>query len=90
MNPASQSYGEFPIIHSPVTPRMVRSRTVELAISKGRSSIEIRQSDYEQAKRELTGETDFDRQQSMLYPLSNPQLAFRPGRPNAAVRVFSE
>jgi len=46
---------------------MVRSRTVELALSAGRSSIEIRQRDYEQAKRELTGETDFDRQQSLLY-----------------------
>lgn len=46
---------------------MVRSRTVELAIRAGRSPIEIRQRDYEQAKRELTGETDFDRQQAVLY-----------------------
>lgn len=46
---------------------MVRSRTVELAIRAGRSPIEIRQRDYEQAKRELTGETDFDCQQAVLY-----------------------
>jgi hypothetical protein len=46
---------------------MVRSRTVELAIRAGRTPIEIRQSDYEQAKRELTGESDFDRQQMVLY-----------------------
>ena len=46
---------------------MVRSRTVELAMIAGRSSLEIRQHDYEQAKRELTGETDFDRQQAALY-----------------------
>lgn len=46
---------------------MVRSRTVELAIRAGRSSIEIRQRDYEQAKREVTGETDYDRQQEVLY-----------------------
>lgn len=46
---------------------MVRRRTVELAISAGRSSIEIRQRDYEQAKRELTGETDFGRQHAVLY-----------------------
>ncbi len=46
---------------------MVRRRTVELATSAGRSPIEIRQRDYEQAKRELTGETDFDRQQAVLY-----------------------
>lgn len=51
-----------------VTPEMVRSRTVELAINAGRHSLEISQRDYEQAKRELTGETDFERQQAMLYP----------------------
>lgn len=50
-----------------VTPQMVRSRTVELAMIAGRSSIEIRQRDYEQAKRELTGETDFDRQYAVLH-----------------------
>lgn len=47
---------------------MVRSRTVELALKAGRSSMEIRQRDYEQAKRELTGETDYDRQHAVLYP----------------------
>ena len=46
---------------------MVQSRTVELAIRAGRRSIEIKQSDYEQAKCELTGETDFDRQNATLY-----------------------
>ncbi len=45
---------------------MLRSRTVELAVGAGRSSLEIKQSDYEQAKRELTGETDFNRQQAVL------------------------
>lgn len=51
-----------------VTPDMVRSRTAELALHAGRSSMEINQRDYEQAKRELTGETDFDRQHAVLYP----------------------
>jgi hypothetical protein len=51
-----------------VTPEMVRYRTVELARNAGRSSTEISQLDYEQAKRELTGETDFDLQHAMLYP----------------------
>jgi hypothetical protein len=46
---------------------MVRSMTVELAIRAGRSSFEIKQRDYERAMRELTGETDFDRQQAVLY-----------------------
>jgi hypothetical protein len=50
-----------------VTPHMVRSRTVELAVGAGRHPIEISQRDYEQAKRELTGETDFKRQQAVLY-----------------------
>ena len=52
---------------SHVTPHMVRSRTVELALKAGRSSLEISQRDYERAKRELTGETDFDRQLEVLY-----------------------
>jgi hypothetical protein len=60
--------GEFPTMFPRVTPHMVRSMTVELAIRAGRSSFEIRQRDYEQAMRELTGETDFDRQQAVLYP----------------------
>jgi hypothetical protein len=47
---------------------MVRERTVELAGNAGRSPIEIRQRDYEQAKRELTGETDLDRQHAVIYP----------------------
>lgn len=53
-----------------VTHCMVRARTVELAKIAGRSSMEIRQRDYEQAKRELTGEADFDRQLAVLYPKS--------------------
>ena len=59
---------DLPAMFPQVTPEMVRARTVELAINAGRTSIEIRQRDYEQAKRELTGETDFDRQHSVLYP----------------------
>lgn len=62
------TYGELPTIFPPATPYMVRSRTVEMATRAGRSSLEIRQSDYEQAKRDLTGETDFDRQHAVLYP----------------------
>jgi len=67
MNQKNSSPGEFPSLCPLVTPNMVRCRTVELAVSAGRSPIEIRQSDYEQAKRELTGETDFERQHTVLY-----------------------
>jgi hypothetical protein len=66
--PCRENSDEMTTIPRFVTHEMVRSRTVELAINAGRNSIEIRQADYEQAKRELTGETDFERQQAMLYP----------------------
>jgi len=45
---------------------MVHARTQELVLISGREAHQIRQSDYEQAKRELTGEWDFDRQQTIL------------------------
>ncbi|MGL5017875.1 MAG: hypothetical protein ACRDBP_07065 [Luteolibacter sp.] len=50
----------------PVTREMVYLRTLELASSAGRSPRQIRQLDYERAKRELTGESDFDKQQALL------------------------
>ncbi len=50
----------------PVTREMVYARTIELAALAGRTSYEIRQYDYEQAKRELTGESDFDKQQAVF------------------------
>jgi hypothetical protein len=68
MNSNLSYTSEFPTKLRRVTPEMVRSRTVELALKAGRSSMEIRQHDYEQAKRELTGETDYDRQHAVLYP----------------------
>lgn len=66
----SHSKNLTPPNSSSVTPDMVQSRTVELAINAGRSSLEFRQSDYEQAKRELTGEKDLNRQLAILYPNS--------------------
>lgn len=48
------------------TREMVRCRTLELAAIAGRAPHQIKQVDYEQAKRELTGETDLDRQQAVL------------------------
>lgn len=71
MNVKFQNFSDsvgYPAIFQPVTPYMVRTRTVELANRAGRSPIEIRQSDYERAKHELTGETDLDRQQAALHP----------------------
>jgi hypothetical protein len=53
------------VTHS-ITRQMVHDRTLELASIDGRNSHQIKQVDYEQAKRELTGESDFNRQQQIL------------------------
>ena len=49
-----------------VTRKMVRTRAVELAGINGRSAKEVSKSDWEQAKRELTGEPDMDPKEAML------------------------
>jgi hypothetical protein len=41
-----------------VTRKMVRERAIELAVINGRSAQEVSKSDWEQAKRELTGEPE--------------------------------
>jgi len=48
------------------TREMVQTRARELALAAGRIAPHMSQEDYEQAKRELTGETDGDRQQAVL------------------------
>lgn len=45
---------------------MVHRRASEIAGISGRLPMSVSQSDYEQAKRELTGERDFERQQVAL------------------------
>lgn len=54
------------ILVRPVTREMVYARTIDLAKSAGRNSHQIKQMDYERAKRELTGESNFDKQQAVL------------------------
>jgi hypothetical protein len=49
-----------------VTRKMVRERAVELAIISGRSAHEASKSDWEQAKRELTGGSDMDPKTAVL------------------------
>jgi hypothetical protein len=49
-----------------VTHAMVRQRAVELAIIDGRAAQEVSQSDWEQAKRELTGGSDMDPKEALL------------------------
>ncbi|MDB4793694.1 hypothetical protein OAG63_01530 [Methylacidiphilales bacterium] len=49
-----------------VTNKMVRERAVELAVIDGRTAQEISKSDWEQAKRELTGGSDMDPKEALL------------------------
>ena len=49
-----------------VTRKMVRERAVELAVINGRPAQDVSKSDWEQAKRELTGETDIDPKEAVL------------------------
>ncbi len=49
-----------------VTHKMVRERAVELAIIDGRTAQEVSKSDWEQAKRELTGGSDMDPNEALL------------------------
>ena len=58
------------IIHSTgigtVTRKMVRERATELALINGRSVQDVSVADWEQAKRELTGEPDLDPKEALL------------------------
>jgi len=49
-----------------VTRKMVQERAVELAVINGRTTQEVSQSDREQAKRELTGDSDLDLNDAVL------------------------
>jgi len=49
-----------------VTRKMVRERAAELAVINGRSMQDVSKSDWEQAKRELTGEPDADPKEAVL------------------------
>lgn len=50
----------------PVTREMVNTRARALTLLAGYAAPHVRQADYEQAKRELTGESDIDRQNAVL------------------------
>lgn len=49
-----------------VTRKMVRERAAELAVINGRSAQEASRSDWDQAKRELTGEPEMDPKEIIL------------------------
>src|SRR5271166_3150839 len=75
-----------------VTRKMVRERAVELAVINGRPAQEASKSDWEQAKRELTGEPDTDPKEAILEaapeserwdPLPGSEGRQRPTAPSA-------
>jgi hypothetical protein len=49
-----------------VTRKMVKERAAELAVINGRSAQDVSKSDWEQAKRELTGKSDTDVKEATL------------------------
>jgi hypothetical protein len=49
-----------------VTRKMLRERAGEIAVINGRSALHISKSDWEQAKRELTGQSDVDPKEAEL------------------------
>jgi hypothetical protein len=49
-----------------VTRERVYARTRELAVRAGRPALQVSQSDYEQARLELTGEVEMGRQEAVL------------------------
>jgi len=51
---------------SPVTREMVQARARACALAAGRAPPQVAQIDYERAKRELTGSSDWARQEAML------------------------
>ncbi len=57
-----------PVANPPTRPtrRQVHQRTGQLANLDGRAPWEIRHADYLKARCELTGETDFQRQEFLL------------------------
>jgi len=57
-----------------VTREMVQARAVELAEINGHSAQDVSKSDWEQARRELTGEPDEDPRQAILDSLPETEL----------------
>ncbi len=63
----------------PATRAQVDARAHALAVLAGRVPPYVTQADYQQAKRELTGESDLERQNAVL-DASPPAVAAAPAR----------
>jgi len=69
-----------------VTREDVHVRARELALIDGRTPSDVSQAEYEQAKRELTGESDLARQEAVLDAIPEPNRA-APGPDSAGHEV---
>jgi len=67
INPSADRYEELPTSEAHISRESVYARTEELALLAGRHCHEITKSDYERAKQELTGSSDPELQNLILY-----------------------
>ena len=70
----------------PVSREDVHVRARELALIDGRTPPNVSQADYEQAKRELTGEADLERQEAVLDAIPEEKRA-DPGPDSTGIQV---
>jgi hypothetical protein len=71
-----------------VTRKMARERAIELAVINGRSAQDVSKSDWEQARRELTGDSDPDPKEAVLDTASESERWDPvPGSPGRKVPV---
>ncbi len=68
METISESNGH--LASGAVTRGMVHARARELALGAGRDALHVTHSDYIQARRELTGESEFARQDAVINSFS--------------------
>jgi len=67
LNPSDKNILPDQLVETdPVTREDVQARARELALIDGLTPPDVTQAEYEQAKRELTGESDLDRQEAVL------------------------
>ncbi len=73
METISESNGH--LVSTAVTRSMVHARARELASGAGRDALHVTHSDYIRARRELTGESEFARQDAVINSFSKAKAS---------------
>lgn len=73
-----------------VTRERVHARTQEFAVRAGRRPPQVSQADYEQAKREVTGETEIDRQYAALDAIPDISTAAEHANARKMIQILHE